>query len=170
VLATLVAAVTPPTGVAGLSKADRAAIDQTLDVFVPAAVARRHSERAWKLATAAMHVGGTRAGWARGDLPIPPFPVAGTTFHGWTVDTVRPDQADIVLLLHARAGADVGAVSFDVRMSRVGRHWLVDSFVPAASFAPAGSVSRITAAPDFALNRRRDRRAMRLYDSPTRVV
>jgi hypothetical protein len=150
VVAALSAAVAPAAGAATLSRADRAAIDRTLDVFVPGAVARRHSDRAWPLATPAMRVGGTRAGWARGDLPIPPFPAVGRTFHGWTVDSVRPGVADLVLLLHARRGSSVGAISYDVRMRRIGGRWLVDSFVPAASFASAGSVSSITASPDFA--------------------
>jgi hypothetical protein len=140
----------PGAALAGLSAADRAAINETLDAFVPAAVARRHPERAWPLATSAMHVGGTRAGWARGELPIPPFPAAGNAFHGWTVDAIGPHRADIVLLLHPRQGARTGSVAYDVRLREVGRRWLVDSFVPAAAFAPAGSVSGITAAPDFA--------------------
>lgn len=152
VLVALLAASSAPTAgaTATLSRADRAAIDRTLDVFVPAAVARRHPERAWPLATPAMRLGSTRVGWARGDLPVPPFPVVGTAFHGWTVDAARRDRADLVLLLHAARGAPVGAMSYDVGMRRIGGRWLVDSFVPAASFAPAGSVSSITASPDFA--------------------
>jgi hypothetical protein len=144
------AALTPAAGLAALSAADRAAIDRTLDVFVPAALDRRHSERAWALATPALHVGGTRAGWARGELPVMPFPAAGTHFHGWTVDAARPGAVDIVLLVHPRKGARVGAVSFDVRMRKARGRWLVDSFVPAAFFAAPGSVSHMLAAPDLA--------------------
>jgi hypothetical protein len=135
---------------AGVSPTDRAAINLTLDAFVPAAVARSHSERAWTLATPAMRAGGTRAGWARGELPVAPFPAAGTTFHGWTVDAVRPGAVDLVLLLHPRKRANVGPISFDVTMRKVGGRWLVDSFVPAAVFATPGEVSSIQAAPDFA--------------------
>jgi hypothetical protein len=145
-----VAALAPAAGLAALPPADRAAIDRTLDVFVPATLDRRHSERAWALATPALHVGGTRAGWARGELPVIPFPAAGTRFHGWTVDAVRPGAVDLVLLVHPRKGARVGAVSFDVRMRKLRGRWLVDSFVPAASFAAPGSVSHMVAAPDFA--------------------
>jgi len=149
-LSALAATITPSTGAAALSPASRAAIDATLDAFVPAAVARRHPERAWRLATSAMHVGGTRAGWAHGDLPVPPFPAAGTTFHDWTVSSVHSGVASLVLLLHPRRGTKVGSVSYDVRMRKVGGRWLVDSFVPAASFAAPGSVSGITASPDLA--------------------
>jgi hypothetical protein len=130
-------------------RADREAINATLDLFVPAAVGRRDSEQAWRLATAQMHVGGTREGWARGELPIPPFPVTGTQFHGWTVDEFRHNAAELVLLLHPRRGAKVGPISYDVALKKVGGRWLVDSFVPAAVFAGAGSRSSILAAPDF---------------------
>jgi hypothetical protein len=133
-----------------LSPTDRAAIDRTLDVFVPAAIARRHSGRAWPLATAAMRLGGDRASWARGVMPVTPFPVIGTRFHGWTVDRVTRGGADLVLLVHLKKGAPLGAVSFDIAMRKVGGRWLVDSAVPAATFAPPGSDSKVLAQPDFA--------------------
>jgi hypothetical protein len=148
-LAALAAATTPATASAGLSRSDRAGIDATLDVFVPSAVTRVHPERAWALATAAMHTGGTKAGWARGEVPVPPFPAAGKTFHDWTVDSLRPGAADLVLLLHPRPRSALGAVSYDVGMRKAHGRWLVNSFVPAASFAPAGSISGITASPDL---------------------
>jgi hypothetical protein len=130
--------------------ADRAAIDRTLDVFVPAAIARRHSERAWPLTTATMHLGGSKAEWAKGFLPVTPFPVIGKTFHGWTLDTLGKGRADVVLLVHLRKGSPLGAVSFDIAMRKTGGHWLVDSAVPAATFAAPGSDSKVLAQPDFA--------------------
>ena len=133
-----------------LSPSDRAAINRTLDVFVPAAIGRRHSERAWPLATAAMRLGGDRASWAQGILPVTPFPVIGKTFHGWTVDRVTKNRADVVLLVHLRKSAPLGAVSVNFTMRKIGGRWLVDSAVPAATFAPAGSDSKVLAQPDFA--------------------
>ena len=150
VLGALVVGSGPARGADGVPTGDRAAINATLDTFVPAAVGRHHPERAWRLATNEMHIGGTRAGWARGELPIPPFPVAGTRFHGWTVDSFRSSAAELVLLLHPRHGAKVGPISYDVAMRKVRGRWLVNSFVPAALFAAAGSRSGITAAADFA--------------------
>jgi hypothetical protein len=121
-----------------VAPADRAAINRTLDIFGPAAIGRVHSERAWPLATAKMRIGSDRASWAQGILPVTPFPVIGTTFHGWTLDRA------------AGKGAPLGAVSFDIAMRKVGGSWLVDSAVPAATFAPAGSDSKVLAQPDFA--------------------
>jgi hypothetical protein len=133
-----------------VAPADRAAIDRTLDVFVPAAIGRRDSRRAWPLATAAMRRGSDRASWAGGTMPVTPFPVIGTSFHGWTVDRVTKNRADIVLLVHLKKGAPIGAVSFDIAMRNVRGRWLVDSVVPGATFAAQGSDSKILAQPDFA--------------------
>jgi hypothetical protein len=129
---------------------DRAAIDRTLDVFVPAAIGRRHAERAWLLATAKLRLGGDRASWAQGTLPVTPFAIVGASFHGWTVDRFAGNRADLVLLVHLRKGAPLGAVSFDIGMKKIDGRWLVDSAVPAATFAPAGSDSKVLAQPDFA--------------------
>jgi hypothetical protein len=129
--------------------ADRAAVDRLLDVFVPAAIARRHSERAWPLTTPTMRQGTERADWAKGFLPVTPFPVMGTSFHGWTLDQSSRNRADLVLLVHLRKGGPVGAVSFDITVRKIHGRWLVDSAVPAATFAAAGSSSKILAQPDF---------------------
>jgi hypothetical protein len=133
-----------------LPLADRAAIDATLDVFVPAAIGRRNAVRAWPLATRTMRLGSDKGEWKNGFLPVTPFPVIGTSFHGWTLDSASKDRADIVLLVHLKKGAPLGGVSFNIAMRKVGGRWLVDSAVPAATFAAEGSDSKILAQPDFA--------------------
>src|SRR5436853_5286807 len=75
---------------ARLTAADRAAIDRTLDVFVPAAIARRHPERAFAVVTPKLRQATTRAQWARGNLPVSPYPAVGKRFHGWTIDLASP--------------------------------------------------------------------------------
>jgi hypothetical protein len=135
-----------------LPPADRAAINRTLDVFVPAAVGRRDSVRAWPLATRTMRLGSDKGEWKNGFLPVTPFPVIDRSFHGWTIDTASRDRADIVLLVHLKKGTPLSGVSFNIAMRRVGGRWLVDSAVPAATFAASGSDSKILAAPDFGPN------------------
>lgn len=130
--------------------ADRAGIDRTLDVFVPAAIGRRDSVRAWPLATRTMRLGSDKGEWKQGFLPVTPFPVIGTSFHGWTIDSATKDRADLVLLVHLKRGAPLGAVSFNIAMRKIHGRWLVDSAVPAATFSAPGSDSRILAQPDFA--------------------
>lgn len=130
--------------------ADRASIDRTLDVFVPAAIGRHDAVRAWPLATRTMRLGSDKGEWRNGFLPVTPFPVIGTSFHSWTLDTATKDRADIVLLVHLKKGAPLGAVSFNIAMRKLQGRWLVDSAVPAATFAAEGSNSKILAQPDFA--------------------
>ena len=125
-------------------------IDRTLDVFVPAAIGRRDSVRAWPLATRTMRLGSDKGEWKQGLLPVTPFPVIGTSFHGWTIDSATKDRADLVLLVHLKKGAPLGAVSFNIAMRKIRGRWLVDSAVPAATFSAPGSDSRILAQPDFA--------------------
>jgi hypothetical protein len=152
VSAALAAAVAPSVASAAkLSPADRAAINRTLDVFVPAAIGRAHSERALPLVTKAMRVGTTTADWKIGTIPVQPFPVIGKTFHGWTVDSVGRNRADVVLLVHLKKGNDLGlgAASFDLAMKKLGGRWLVDRAVVAATFAGSDSPSKILAAADF---------------------
>jgi hypothetical protein len=134
----------------GIPAADRAAIDRTLDVFVPAAIGRHDSVRAWPLATKTMRLGSDKGEWRNGFLPVTPFPVVGTSFHGWTLDQATKDRADLVLLVHLKKGAPLGAVSFNIAMRKLHGRWLVDSAVPAATFSAPGSDSRVLAQPDFA--------------------
>lgn len=108
--------------------------------------------RAWPLATRKMRLGSDKGEWKNGFLPVTPFPVIDRSFHGWTIDTASRDRADIVLLVHLKKGALLSAVSFNIAMRRVGGRWLVDSAVPAATFAASGSDSKILAAPDFGPN------------------
>jgi hypothetical protein len=133
-----------------VSPADRAAINRLLDVFVPAAIGRSRSVRAWPLTTPAMRQGSDRREWQQGLLPVTPFPVVGSRFHGWTADRIAKDSADIVLLVHLRKGSPLGAVSFNLALRKIGGRWLVDSAAPAATFSAAGSDSQILAQPDFA--------------------
>lgn len=97
-----------------------------------------------------MRLGSDKGEWKNGLLPVTPFPVIGTSFHGWTLDSVTKERADLVLLVHLKKGAPLGAVSFNITMRKLGGRWLVDSAVPAATFSAPGSDSQILAQPDFA--------------------
>src|SRR5207248_1023322 len=78
-----------PADAARLTKADRAAIDRTLDVFVPAAIARHHPMRAYAVVTPQLRRQAPRAQWAKGNLPVSPYPAVGKRFHGWTIDALE---------------------------------------------------------------------------------
>ncbi len=139
---------TPPT--VPLASAKRRAINALLDTFVPAAVERRDPVLALSLVTAAFRRGQTRADWARGDLPVHPFDARGDRFHGWRLDYSYPNEISVDLLLQPAAKEKLGAIAFTAVFKRTHGHWLIDSFVPAAIFAPEHQAPRILAQPDFA--------------------
>jgi hypothetical protein len=137
-----------------VSAADRAAIDRTLDVFVNHAVKRHHPEQAYDVLTASMKSGMTRAQWAHGDIPVYPYPAKGARFHGWTVQYRTRDEISIELILSptARQQGKLGQILFNVYLHPSHGRWLVDSFMPGATFAPIGKPGVVQAARDFTGN------------------
>src|SRR5919206_3213417 len=79
-----------------LSPADRAAITRTIDVFVNHAVTREHTVAAYDVVAPEMRPGITRKQWARGDIPVYPFPARGRT-HPWNILYVSRDEAGLEL-------------------------------------------------------------------------
>jgi hypothetical protein len=140
--------VQPPADVP-LTAAARRGINRTLDAFIPAAVARHHPGRAYRLTTGSFRGDTTRAGWAKGSLPVLPYPAVGRRFHGWRVDFSNAGSVGIDLELHPADQAKVGLVAFSIVLQRQGGRWLIDAFAPVASFQPSGTGANIQAAPDF---------------------
>jgi hypothetical protein len=120
-----------------LSPADRRAILRTLDRFVPAAVRREDPAAAYDLVTPSMRQGTTRAQWARGRIPVYPYPARGTDFSGWGSLESHRNAVDLDLYLQPQRGhADTGPIVVGVALKRIGGRWLVDSFYPKQVFGP----------------------------------
>ena len=134
-----------------LSRADRAAINATLDVFVTHGVKRNGVGAAYDVVTPTMRDGMTRQKWARGDIPIYPYPAAGRRFHHWTVFRHTSKEVGIELLLAPpkRLERKLGQIAFTVYLKPGHGRWLVDSFIPAATFAPVGRAPVVQAQGDF---------------------
>jgi hypothetical protein len=132
-----------------LTKARREAMNALLDEFVPAAVLRRDPARALPLVTPAFRSGTPTAEWKRGNLPVLPYHARGERFHGWTVGYVNRDEMSIDLMLHPSARETLGAETFTVVFKRLRGRWLIDSFVPSASFSPVRAHPRVTAQADY---------------------
>jgi hypothetical protein len=138
----------PPANAARLSRADRAAIDRTIDAFVATAVRHRNVAAAYDLVTPAFRGGMTRAEWAKGDIPVYPYPARGTSWHGWTVDYVLKNDVAFELVLQPRRGSKADPISFSGEVKKRGGRWLVDSFYPAAIYVT--KESRVIGPRDFA--------------------
>jgi hypothetical protein len=152
--AALVGASSAPAAAPRLSPADRAEINRTLDIFVNHAVKRHHPDAAYDVVTPTLKGGMTRAQWARGDIGVYPYPAAGTKFHQWTVQYRTKDELSIELILapRARYRAKLGQILFNVYLHPSHGRWLVDSFMPGATFAPIGKAGVVQAARDFTAN------------------
>jgi hypothetical protein len=119
-----------------LTPADRRAIDTVLDLFVPAAIGRRHPLRAWPVSSPRLRAGVTRREWAHGGVPVVPYPAGGRRFHDWVLQYSFPKLVGIELGLRPRRGAKVGAAAFEVELERVHRRWLVNAIYLRAIYPP----------------------------------
>jgi hypothetical protein len=152
---TLVAAVAaagllvlPSASTAAPTAANKHAVSALIDAFVPAAVERRNPLRALPLVTPAFRAGVTRKQWAHGDLPVMPYQATGKHFP-WTLDYSSAHEIRATVLLHPAPKEKLGAIAFTAVFKQHGKRWLIDSFIPAASFAPGNARPSILAQTDF---------------------
>lgn len=138
------AAAADPTIPAGDLKAIRA----VLDTWVPAVVGRHDPIAAYGLATPALRSTTTRDQWRHGELPVAPFPVAGSHY-GIRPIRVTPDEIFFDLMLQPRKGSNAGVAVFTTEMQRVNGRWLVAEMYTTAQFAGPGDQRSITAEPDL---------------------
>ena len=127
----------------------RRAIDDVLDRFIPAAVERRNPLRALPLVTHDFRAGVSRDEWSRGNLPVFPYTTRSEKFHGWRLNYSYPREVSIELLLHPGPRETLGPLAVTAVFKQVGERWLIDSFVPSASFAPTQKSPKVVASPDF---------------------
>ena len=137
-----------------LAPSDRAAINQTLDVFVNHAVKRHDVGAAYDVVTPTLKGGMTRAQFAHGDIGVYPYPAAGHTFHQWNIQYRTRDEVAIELILAPtkRYQGKLGQILFQVYLQPSHGKWLVDEFMPGATFAPIGKPGVVQAARDFQAN------------------
>jgi hypothetical protein len=133
---------------AKVSAADRAAINRTLDAFVATAVRRHDVAKSYNLMTPQERGGMTRAQWAKGDIPVYPYPARGTSWHGWVLDYALKNEVAFELVLEPQRGHKLDPISFSASVKRIHGRWLVDSFYPAATFMT--SEHRVIGPRDFA--------------------
>ena len=129
--------------------ASRRAIDRVLDRFIPAAVGRSDAKVGWSLAGPEMKASTTFADWRAWNVPVPAYPVQGTSFHDWTVVDAGHDYVDFNLLVHPRKGASLGAWVFDGEMVRRDGAWLVNRLYTIAIMQPVRGSKHEIGPADF---------------------
>jgi hypothetical protein len=133
-----------------VTPSERAAINATLDQFVNHAVKRKGVAASFSTVTGDLRAGLTRKQWATGSIPVYPYPASGKTFHEWTIRYRTKDEIGLELILRPTTHGELGPILFHVYLSpmRDGR-WLVNSFMPGATFAPDGAKPKVVAMNDF---------------------
>jgi hypothetical protein len=117
--------------------------------FIRTAVERRDVNASWGLVTADLKAGYTRRAWARGDIPIVPFPAGQVR---WVLDYSFADSVGFQVALFPRAGTDVRAAVFLLDLKAVkagnGKRWLVSAFTPTPQQPKGVSGSPLSRGPE----------------------
>jgi hypothetical protein len=102
--------------------------------FILTAVARKNVEDSWELVCPEMKQGYTRASWAKGDIPVVPFPVS---FGKWHLNYSFKEEIDLQVALYAKPKKNLNPIVFDLTVQPCGKgsskRWLVASFIPTPS-------------------------------------
>jgi hypothetical protein len=133
-----------------ITKADRRAIDATLDRFLPAAMGRRDATLAWSLAGPELRAGSTLADWRAGSSPVPAYPLRAGTFHDWqTIDT-GPRYVIFNLLVHPRPHETIAPTVFSGEVVKSRERWLVNRIYTIAIMNPITRKTHEVGPADFA--------------------
>jgi hypothetical protein len=128
-------------------KPDRAAIDQLLDEFIPAAVAQKDLQRGWELSAGVARTVSHRS-WMNGNTSVQKYPAKGTTFRGWTVNYSYPGDIGFDILLQPTTRS-LGAWSFRAEAQKIHGEWRITTWYPVATFAPPGRTQTVLGPNDL---------------------
>jgi hypothetical protein len=139
-----------PASAARLTAADREQISAAIDTFVNHAVKRQAVGAAYGVVDSQLRGGMSRREWSKGDIGVYPYPARGV-HHPWTLDYIDGNEVGVELMLQPPpSNTKVGPIMFKIYVDRVRGRWLVDSFMPVATFAPLQArKTKVTALNDF---------------------
>jgi hypothetical protein len=109
--------------------ADRRAAERTIGDFVKTAIVRDHPGNAWDLATPHMREGSSRAEWAAGTLPVPPYPLAAFRTYGLTLKYSYHDVLGYDVLVLPKSSDGVQQV-YACELDKLHGSWLIDFCYP----------------------------------------
>jgi hypothetical protein len=140
----------PASAAQRLSARDRAEISAAIDTFVNHAVKRHNPGAAYGVIDSQLRGGLSKQQWARSILGVYPYP-ARDLHHPWNLDYVEGNEVGADLMLQPPlSNTRVGPIMFKIYVDRVGGRWLVNSFMPAATFAPLEAhKTKVRAVTDF---------------------
>jgi hypothetical protein len=132
-----------------LTRADRHAIDATLERFVQEAMGRTNLAASYALATPTLRGGLTLAQWKRGNIPVYPYTARPGSTEGWNLQFVEENHAALEVFLQPGKGEQLGPVTVAVDLRKQAGRWRVDGLAPTAIFSKAGEKPRVFANTDL---------------------
>ena len=152
----LVVALALPAGAAAakpkLSKKERAAITAVLDEYVRAALERKDLKRAYELSGPQVRGGMSLWEWLHGGIPVYPFPARDAHYPGWLLSWKQGDDVGLDLLIQADPKTRLGAIAFNIQMTKVRGRWLVNAFLPQATFSDPREGAKVFSEKDLLPN------------------
>lgn len=122
--------------------ARRAAAEALVRQFVRTAVLRRNVAASWDLAAPELRHGFTRATWAKGSIPVYPFPAKFFRSLALRLDYSHPDDLVLDAMVGAKSGSNLSAEVFTVELkgfdSSSDHRWRVVAWVPRTQFGAVG--------------------------------
>lgn len=129
--------ITPPQDVPLTAEARRATL-AAAERFVMTAVKREHLAESFDLVHPTLRQGISREAWAKGEIPIVPFPVDSARF---LFDYSHPDWVGWKVQVYPEPGSQFRAMLFYIDLKRgTDRRWRVSSWSP-GSLAPTSASS-----------------------------
>ena len=140
----------PASAAQKLSARDRAEISAAIDTFVNHAVKRHNPGAAYDVLDGQLRGGLSEKQWSRSILGVYPYP-ARDLHHPWNLDYFEGNEVGADLMLQPPlSNSKVGPIMFKIYVDRIGGHWLIDSFMPVATFAPLNAhKTKVRSVRDF---------------------
>lgn len=101
-------------------------------IFLQTAVARKNLAKAWTVAGPGIKGGQTYKDWLKGDIAVVPYPGESMDKAPIKVDWSYPDSIGLSIALLPRKGSTEKPQVFNMELTKAGRRWVVDSWVPYA--------------------------------------
>jgi hypothetical protein len=111
-------------------------IRAAVTTFVGSAVARQHVGRSWDVVAPSLKAGYTRSEWAKGELPVVPYPGVDTERVRYSLDHASTKQILVEVGLIGKPGVRSEPETFQLGLVPVNGRWLVDYWAPRGAPVP----------------------------------
>jgi hypothetical protein len=107
------------------------AVRSEIRTFIGTVVARKNVDAAWPVVGPSIRGGYTRAQWRHAhDLPVVPYPGVDTNHIDYYLDYASTKEILVEVGLAGKPGVSTRPTTFQLGLIPVGRHWLVDYWMP----------------------------------------